>query len=160
MVFFSGHQVLSHSLIQSAESLSLDPYATERLTTDWKETGDSQKVIQALYANAISDGDEYFSSNEKWYAENNELMLKTVRNRFLGYLVGTGTSSEVEKRADEMLKFIGVQNGVSGLDFSETKIDGNILTITIKYKQEFVFNFQGLAAFDRQQSISITLWDV
>ena len=63
-------------------------------------------------------------------------------------------------RADEKLKAMGVKNGLAGLDFSDTKIEGNTLTIIVKYKQEFIFNFQGLAAFDRQQKISITLWDV
>ncbi len=160
MVFFSGHQLLSHSLIQSAESLSLDPYATERLNISWDEMEGGKDLVQAMYADAFSSQDPYFSSNEKWYAENSDLLIPTVRKRFLGYLVGSGTSSEVEKAADEKLKTIGVQNGLSGLDFSETKVEDGVLTITIKYRQEFVFNFQGLAAFDRQQTITITLWDV
>mgnify|MGYP005787188067 CR=1 FL=1 len=160
MVFFSGHQLLSHSLIQSAESLSLDPYATERLNISWDEMEGGKDLVQAMYADAFTSQDPYFSSNEKWYAENSDLLIPTVRKRFLGYLVGSGTSSEVEKAADEKLKTIGVQNGLSGLDFSETKVEDGVLTITIKYRQEFVFNFQGLAAFDRQQTITITLWDV
>lgn len=159
MVFFSGHQLLSHSLIQSAQSLSLDPFATERLETSWEDMEDGSDLIQALYAEALG-GDDYFSSNEKWYEENEELLLETVKNRFLGYLVGTGTASEVESRADDMLKYLRIQDGINGLDFSETKIEEGVLTLSIKYKQEFIFNFQGLAAFDRNQSISITLWDI
>lgn len=159
MVFFSGHQLLSHSLIQSAESLSLDPYATERLNISWDEMEGGEDLVQAMYADAFTSQDPYFSSNEKWYAENSDLLIPTVRSRFLAYFVGSGTSSEMEKAADERLKTIGVQGGLDGLDFSGTKIEGNTLTIVIKYRQEFVFNFQGLAAFDRQQSITITLWD-
>ncbi len=159
MVFFSGHQLLSHSLIQSAESLSLDPYATEQLKISWDEMEGGEDLVQAMYADAFTSQDPYFSSNEKWYAENSDLLIPTVRSRFLAYFVGSGTSSEMEKAADERLKTIGVQGGLDGLDFSGTKIEGNTLTIVIKYKQEFVFNFQGLAAFDRQQSITITLWD-
>lgn len=159
IVFFSGHQLLSHTLIQSAQSLALDPFATERLEISWEEMEDGSNLIEAMYAEALG-GDEYFSSNKKWYSEESDLMLATVKNRFLGYLVGTGTSNEVESKADDMLKYMGVQGGISGLDFSGTKIEDGVLTLEIKYKQEFVFNFQGLAAFDRQQSISITLWDV
>lgn len=159
IVFFSGHQVLSHSLIQSAESLSLDPYATERIETDWANSKDGKSLVQAMYASALTTQNKYFSSNDKWYKSNDDLMIETVRNRFLGYLVGNGKTSEIESAADSKLKELGVQNGLSGLDFSETKIEGNILTVTIKYKQEFIFNFQGLAAFDRQQTISVTLWD-
>lgn len=160
MVFFSGHQLLSHSLIQSAQSLSLDPFATERLNTSWDEMKNGKDLVEALYAQQLTSQDKYFSSNEKWYTDNNDLMLETVRNRFLGYLVGSGSSSDVERKADEKLKTMGIQNGLSGLDFSETKVENGVLTITIKYRQEFIFNFQGLAAFDRQQTISITLWDV
>lgn len=159
MVFFSGHQLLSHSLIQSAQSLSLDPFATERLETSWEDMEDGSDLIQALYAEALG-GDDYFSSNEKWYKENEELLLETAKNRFLGYLVGTGTTSEIESQADDMLKYLRIQNGIDGLDFSGTKIEDGVLTLSIKYKQEFIFNFQGLAAFDRNQSISITLWDI
>ena len=159
MVFFSGHQLLSHSLLQSAESLSLDPYATEQLKISWDEMEGGEDLVQAMYADAFTSQDPYFSSNEKWYAENSDLLIPTVRSRFLAYFVGSGTSSEMEKAADERLKTIGVQGGLDGLDFSGTKIEGNTLTIVIKYRQEFVFNFQGLAAFDRQQSITITLWD-
>ena len=160
IVFFSGHQVMAHTMIQSAESLSLDPFAAERINTEFKNSKNGKDVIQALYSTLFTSNDGYFSSNEKWYANNDDRMIKAVRNRFVGYLAGTGTASEMEKRADDKLKTIGVKNGLAGLDFSETKIEGNILTITVKYKQEFIFNFQGLAAFDREQKISITLWDV
>lgn len=159
IVFFSGHQLLSHSLIQSAQSLSLDPYANERLNARWKETKDGSDLIQAMYASALG-GDEYYSSNEKWYLEKNkDLMQKTVRKRFLGYLVGSDEPNKIEERANDMLKYLRVQGGIDGLDFSQTKIEGDVLTIKIKYKQEFVFNFQGLLAFDREQSIAITMWD-
>ncbi|MBQ8802267.1 MAG: hypothetical protein IJZ53_01340 [Tyzzerella sp.] len=159
MVFFSGHQLLSHSMIQSAQSLSLDPFATERLEISWEDMEGGSDLIEAMYAEALG-GDDYFSSNKKWYDENSDLMLQTVKNRFLGYLVGSGTSSEVESKADDMLKYLRIQGGINGLDFSETKIEDGVLTLTIKYKQEFIFDFQGLAAFDRKQSISITLWDI
>ncbi len=161
IVFFSGHYLLAHTLIQSAQSLSLDPYAIERLEISWEDMESGKDLVKALYSSAFFEYNEYFSSNEKWYTQGNEeLMQETVKNRFLGYLVGDGDVSEVESRANDMLEYMRIQDGISGLDFSETKIENGILTLKIKYTQEFVFNFQGLAAFDRQQTISITLWDV
>ncbi len=160
MVFFSGHQAMSHALIQGSQSLSLDPYASNRLTTSWESTKNGSDLVEAIYAELLSSN-EYFSSNEKWYdtSKGTELMHQTVRNRFLGYLVGSG-EGDVEARADQKLKLIGVVDGVDGLDFSETKIENGVLTITVRYEQEFVFNFQGLASFERKQTVSITLWDV
>jgi hypothetical protein len=160
-MFFSGEMTMSHALIQSAESLSLDPYATERLGENTVESGGD--LVTAIYSSLTTDENSYFSSSEKWYSgENQNLLLDTVKKRYIGYLSGgdDNNSQATEAKADKFLKDIGVQNGLSGLDFSETKIEGNVLTITIKYKQEFIFDFQGLAAFDRQQTISITLWDV
>lgn len=155
IVLFSGEQMIAHSLIQSAESLSLDPYATEKLDLGNMEYGGD--LIQVLYADTFTSQSEYFSSTQKWYAKNNDLMRETVRKRFLGFLAGD--SDDVEGKADEVLKTLRIQNGINGLDFSETKIEDGVLTIKIKYTQEFIYNFQGLAAFDRETSVSVTLWN-
>lgn len=165
MVTFSGEQVIKHTLIQSAESLSLDPYATEKF--EIKSFGDIiesdeeagiKDIILALYGSITGSGNnKYYSSGKKWYSdEKDSLLLDTVKNRFLGYIAGS--ASDVEGKADSILKEIGVQGGISGLDFSETTVDDGTLTVVITYKQEFVFNFQGLAAFDRKLSVSVDMW--
>lgn len=165
MVTFSGEQVIKHTLIQSAESLSLDPYATEKF--EIKSFGDIiegdddpeiKEIILALYGSITGSGNnKYYSSGKKWYSdEKDSLLIDTVKNRFLGYIAGS--ASDVEGKADSILKEAGVQDGINGMDFSETTIDGRTLTIVVKYKQEFVFNFQGLAAFDRKLSVSVDMW--
>ena len=157
MVAFSGEQVVCHALVQSAESLSLDPYATDRVNTDLSKMEKGADLIQTLYAGMFRSN-EYFSSSEKWY-DDEDKMINTVKNRFLGYIAGSsGDNPNIKEIANSKLKTLGVQNGVDGIDFSETKIEDNVLTITLKYKQEYIFNFQGLAAFDRTLSVSVTLW--
>lgn len=165
MVTFSGEQIIKHTLIQSAESLSLDPYATEKFEIKslsdiigGDEEPEIKEIILALYGSITGSGNnKYYSSGKKWYSDEKEsLLIDTVKNRFLGYIAGS--ASDVEAKADNILKEIGVQGGINGLDFGETTVDNGTLTIVITYKQEFVFNFQGLAAFDRRLSISVDMW--
>ncbi len=165
MVIFSGEQIIKHTLIQSAESLSLDPFATEKFEIkslsdiiEGDEDPEIKEIILALYGTVTGSGNnKYYSSGKKWYSDEKETLLtETVRNRFLGYIAGSATN--VEEKADEILKEIGVQGGINGLDFSETTVVEGTLTIVITYKQEFVFNFHGLAAFDRRLSISVDMW--
>lgn len=170
-VMFAGQQAISHALIQSAESLSLDPFATERISVSTFTKLDSTKMedggdlLTTLYADLMTSGDDYFASREKWYDGSNDALMKdTVKKRFIGFLTGgaqdTGgvNASDVESKADDLLDYLRIENGLSGIDFSGTSINEEKLTINIKYKQEFMFNFQGLAAFDREQSITVTLW--
>lgn len=186
IVAFAGQQMMCHSLIQSAESLALDPYSAEKITLFFNTddvggailnmlptsgTGetmiqDSGDLFESIFGKIFaSNSSKYFSSSVKWYDEDSHItnypddMIETVKNRFIGFIAGGGgNDGAIVDRADSRLKELGVKDGLKGLDFSETKIEGDTLTITIKYKQEFIFNFQGVAAFDRKQSVCVNLW--
>ena len=169
MVSFTGEQIIKHTLIQSGESLSLDSYATDKFggvgsfdeMCSAEGDPDIKQIVLALYGQ-ISQGTnekyKYYSSSKKWYDEAGKKDLtQTVKNRFMGYL--SGSSDNVEQKADEILKVIGVVNGINGIDFNESQVDDNgTLTLVISYKQEFVFNFGGLAAFDRKLTMAIDMW--
>ena len=166
IVMFSGEQTMKHSLIQSAESLSLDSYAIEKIERKSFSdviTGDErpgiEDIILSLYG-AISGnkGDaDYFSSGKKWYSEKKDTMLvETVKKRFLGYIAGS--TSDVEEKADDVLKTIRVSGGIDGLDFSGTTVEDGTLTIVLKYKQKFFIDLGGMAEFDRELKISIDMW--
>ncbi len=153
MIMFCGQHLMAHTLIQSAESLSLDPYSTERLGEI--NLTEASSLVNFLYSKIFTDEDKHFSSSEKWYGQTDDNMRTAVKDRFVGFLCGGS-----EDQADTMLDFFGVEDGLDGLDFTNTKIEGNELTVTIKYKQEFIFNFDGLASFDREQCFTVVLWDV
>lgn len=169
MISFTGEQIIKHTLIQSGESLSLDSYATDKFgglgsfDDIFSADGDPniKEIILALY-NEISQGTnekyKYYSSSKKWYSDDKDALLtETVKNRFMAYL--SGSSDNVEQKADEILKEIGVVNGINGIDFTESDVDDNgTLTLVLSYKQEFVFNFGGLAAFDRKLTMAIDMW--
>lgn len=151
IIMFMGQHMMSHSLIQSAESLSLDSYANERLSiNDVQDGGD---LLTALYANLFTSGNEYFSSNEKWYASGSGSAEEVIKKRFIGYL----SNGDVSK-ANDILDNIGIKGGIDSLDFSGCTVDDDVLTITIKYTQEFLFNFQGLASFEREVTVKANMW--
>lgn len=157
MVLFSGQNAINHALIQSAQSLSLDPYSSEKFDFNKIQTGGD--VVQLLYSDLLTNGDTYFSSKEKWYNDSadSSLMFDTIEKRFIAYMVGS-ENGQVKYSVDNILKKYGIQNGIDGIDFSGSKIEGNLLTLKVKYKQEFIFNFQGLASFEREKTVVVNLW--
>lgn len=157
IIMFSGQQVMSHALIQCAESLSLDPYSTQKLNLSELEGGGD--LVTSLYAKVFTEGNDFFSSTEKWYENNDELMMETVKKRFYGFLAGSGSEEEIHQNVNEMLDVLNIEGGINGLDFSETKIENGILMLKVKYKQGFLFDFQGLASFDRKMEIKVKLWN-
>lgn len=146
-----GQRMVAHALLQSAQSLSLDSFATEKdMGYDNLENGN--QLVGALYSGFLSMDKEQFSSRKKWYRPGNANLEKTVENRFYGFLSG-GKKAE----AADTLKTIGI----SDVKFSDSSVDGDgILTINMKYKQDFIYNFQGLLAFDREITVKVKMWGI
>lgn len=153
IIMFLGDQAITHALSQAAQSLSLDSYASSMV--DYSKIENAEDLAQALYSN-LFDSDEYFSSNAKWHEEGGDVLLETVENRFLGYL--SGGRSAPKSYADDLLEYVGVVGGLDGFDFSETNVTDNVLTITVKYQQAFLFDFHGLANIDKEYVISVKMW--
>lgn len=155
IIMFLGQQMMSHALTQSAQSLSLDPYSNSQINGGQiEDTGD---LVSVLYGK-LFEGQEGFYAQDEWYNGENETRLQEViRDRYVAYLVG-GSGEAQRKQADEMLDYVGVVGGLDGVDLSASKIEGDVLTIKVKYKQEFLFDFNGLASFDREMEISTKLW--
>lgn len=169
---FLGRNTIAHAMVQSAESLSLDAFASDKLAGDLGELDEdsSSQLLTALYGEFFTTQDGYFSTSENWKAGTNEEIEEVVKNRFLAYLVGSSpesflglgigvnTGEYIKSNADKMLSFLKIENGVDGLDFSGSTVKDGVLTIKVKYRQKFVFDFNGLAAFDREETLDINLW--
>lgn len=150
-IMFLGEEVVAHSMLQAAESLSLDSYANEKIGYDDVETGGD--LVTLLYGSLMGYNDENFSSHQKWYnGSDKELMTKCVHDRFIGFFGGTAGG------ANELADFLNIENGAEGFDFSETTVDGEELTVKVKYRQSFMYNFNGLAAFNVEKSVKVHMW--
>lgn len=153
MFLFAGEQLVSHALVQSAVSMSLDSYATEKLADSSKVDALIQDLLDAALADDAKDkGETSHSSNKKWY-ENQSTVQKEVESRFVSYL-----ANGKKETANKKLKQFGVVNGIEGISFSECKVENNILTITIKYKQNYLMDAFGLLSYDREKTIKQKMW--
>ena len=153
MFLFAGEQLVSHALIQSAVSLSLDSYATDKLS----DSSEVDLFMQDLFNSALvevaeADGETSHSSSEKWYADQSSVQSE-VESRFISYLAN-GDRETANAKLDQF----GVVNGIDGISFSECKVEDDVLTITIEYKQEYLMDAFGLLSYDRTKTITQKMW--
>lgn len=145
-IFFMGQQMMSNALIQSAKSLSYDPYATQRTESD--DSNFIAELIPTLYDAFNAGGGDYVLSNDWWEEASIE---DVVKERFLLYLSPTDSN--------DLLATFGIKNGIDGLDFSESEYADGVLTIKMKYTQEFVFNMLDLASFDDSMQVKVKMFE-
>lgn len=153
----SARNTISHALIQATTSLSLDSYANESFEhlsiteedglTFWNSIADM--VVDIFRFNA----DPYYASKDKWYKSNSK--TDVVKKRFIAYLVGS--DSDAVNKANKKLKSLGVENGLDGMSFKYTVVDGD-LKVTINYKINSYFNFFGLGSTSVEQSTMAKMW--
>jgi len=143
---------MTHALVQSTKSLSLDSYLTENVesageagTKFWG--GLSDMVLDIVRLN----NNEYFSSQTDWY-KSEDGNPDIAEKRFVGYLTGGDESA-----ADKKLKDMGIVNGLDGVTFT-TKVEGEFLTVTIKYEIQYWFDFFGMGKIPMEQTIKSHLW--
>lgn len=149
-VMMMGEQIMSHALVQSAKSMALDPYASSRVAA-----GAEQKLgemfVDVFSVKGISRN---YASTEKWYdKEAGSDVADLAKKRFVAYL----RSSETD--ADALLDELGVKNGTAVLDFSGTTYSDGILTISVTYTQEYVYNAFDLASFQRNKTAQVRVFE-
>lgn len=151
---YSSQNRMTHALIQSAKSLSLDSYmaenvesAAERGTAFWGGFGDM--VIDFVRL----DNDPYFASSSDWYeaSEMGGADSSVIKKRFMGFLGGN------EEHAKELLDDMKIVGGMDGIQF-ETSMDGENLTIKIKYKMQYWFDFFDMGKIPIEQKITTRMW--
>lgn len=143
---------ITHALLQSSKSLSLDPYLLENIdsvakaNTFWSSFGDM------LLDYSRMSNDEHFSSMGNWYEGPGQASL--VEDRFVGYLTG-GDKGEAEAK----LRGLGVIGGLDGMNF-DMEISSEDMTISVEYKLRFLFDAFGMGEIPVEQKITTRLWGV
>ena len=152
-ILFAAQNSIAHAISETSQSLALDAYAQEKLTQDDKNAiPDSigsflgEKIYQVT-----SDGPP-FASDSKWYNAGGNVEA-AVKQRFIAYY-GNGS----ESAADERLKSMKVVGGLSGLDFSESKVVGEDIQVIVKYDLDYAFNAFGLIEINKEQRAVSHLW--
>ena len=144
-VLFMGQQIMGHTLIQTAKSLALDPYATQRMEG-------SSGNLDDFFTDIIAVGSDGYLSTEAWY-DDPDALEGMVRERYMKYLrEDSGVSAA-------LLEMLGVEGGAGGLDFSGCTLEDGVLTLKLKYKQNYVFDAMGLAPFTREIGAKVKLFE-
>lgn len=145
-VVFEARNAIGHALLTTSDSLSLDALANEAA-----EDESTQEFMLGLLGAVNNDA---FSQTSKWYSGENAEIQETISNRFIAYLAG---GDQVE--ADKILKSLNVVNGISGLDFSESKVLDNNLFLVVRYKLDYEFKVFGLGSIEFEQKCCSKLWN-
>lgn len=130
---FEAQTKVQHTLIQTAQSMSLDGIASYQID-DAKSIFDIANVIGFN----VENKNPQFASDNSWSKDKNQV-AEIAKQRFVAYL-----SSGDEKAADDFLKGCRVTDGLEGLDFSKCNMDsdGNI-NLSVSYTVEYMFDFKG-----------------
>lgn len=153
-VLFMGQQIITHTLIQTAKSLALDPYLTQRIA-------DSGVKLDDLFGDLISLGSEGYYSTQAWYKDPDKLE-DMVEERYMKYLSGAdpAVGGGDATGSKTLLELLGVEGAEGGLDFSGCTVEDGVLTLKLKYKQTYLFDGMGLAPFTREIGVKVKLFGV
>ena len=141
---FSAQNQVMHTLVQTANSLSLDPYWNEKISL---ENTSVSTILQRFERYAIRD--QSFSSAESWH-KNETVSSGVLEDRFYSYFTGDGNKISAYTK----LKKLGV---VENMDLSGTVNNGD-LTLLAKYKMQFWFNPFKTKPLEISQQVKVHLW--
>jgi hypothetical protein len=146
-VMMMGQQIVSHALIQSAKSLAFDPYSSQRATADQEDK------LADMFIDIFSFSHGDYVSTDEWYADSGDDIADLVEERFSAYLKSSYTD------ANYLLEKIGIEGGMSGMDFSESVYENDVLTIKVTYTQNYPFNAGDLTSFQRTLCVQVKLFE-
>lgn len=147
-VVFEARNAIGHSVLATANSLSLDAYGNSKY-------GDADTVAKIFYSIYGTSGvnDSGFVDTQKWYDSGASGLEGAIQTRFLAYLGGGD-----KQRANELLERYHIQNGAEGLDFSGSKVEGGRLYLSVKYTIEYEFQVFNLDVLKMEQKACSKLW--
>lgn len=146
-VMFMGQQIMVHTLIQSAKSMAFDPYSSQRVSVNEEDD------LADMFVDIFSFASGGHMSTEKWYEDDLDNIDDIIEERYIAYLRASRSDAKL------LLDEIGVKDGLEGLDFSGSSLENGILTIRMKYTQEFIFNAAGLTEFERELCVKVRLFE-
>ncbi len=141
---------MTHTLIQTTDSLALDEYIADSYKDNWWKSVSSIVISIARLGNS-----EYFSIEEKiadLVDDDPNQANEIAKKRFVGYLTGGD-----ENAAESKLDALSVVDGLDGITFT-AEVDGEDLTITIEYYIQFPIDAFGAGEIHMKQSFTSKLW--
>lgn len=171
MLFFYGffymtmaRNAIGHALIQTGQSMAMEAYESNIFTGSEYAIGGindgvdnwSQVVNKLMDAigpeKLVVGGKNGFADDSRWYDGTTSALAGVIKTRFANYMAGG------EAAAGTRLTAMGVKDGLSGLDFSESYVKSGDLYIKLTYKIEPWFNWFDLPPIDFTMQTKSKLW--
>lgn len=166
---FMAQSMIGHALTESCQSMALETYGTSKLDDGNMQVKDIPIEIMKLFCSVKSnlsgsevaeEDREAFVSDSRWFdfegAEipDNEKIIAVAEQRFAAYLAGSYSA------ADEMLEVLGVEDGMEGLDFTGTTLDGKDLIISVQYDISLLVRLDmfDFGVFSAGQKVCSRIW--
>lgn len=159
-VVFEARNEMGHAVLATTNSLALDAYDNSTMGG----TDTAGQIIRNVYG-SLTNGNSDFTDYRQWYDSatttdaNGNTMLsasfsEVVKNRFLAYLSGGDAD-----KAETLLARYHIQNGVDGLDFSNSYVSDGKLYISVRYTIEYEFQVFNLDVLKMEQKACSKLWN-
>lgn len=130
-VIFEAQYSVEHALLECSKSMAVESYATSKVVEEKGifSAGDIGSIMASMGVGK-STVNSQFASYTTWYKEE-KTTVAVAKERVKAYLGGDN--------ADQYLKRLRVQDGFSGLDFTGTKVSGDDLIISVKFRCKTLF---------------------
>ncbi|MCQ2534500.1 MAG: hypothetical protein MJ172_08045 [Clostridia bacterium] len=164
-VVYMAQSKVADTALKTVQSLSFETYYINKLhlSGNLTENGSIQSSIGYLvsriftgkdsaHPDSFSYSQQYFSDN-LWWKGSQTSIGEVVKKRFIGYLSGGD-----ENLANKILKGLNIDNGIDGLDFSQSYVEGEELHIVINYTIEYPFDIADLGKRQTTETVCSRLW--
>lgn len=144
---FEARNKMAHVVLSVADSMALDGLINDAEY----EGGVISDLVEMIYSYNVSKSD--FIANNEWVENENQLQT-VIEKRFIAYLA----NGDVEK-ANQILENYGIEDGMAGLDFSNSKVEDGNIYISVVYEMEYEFNTFGKDKVRLEQSACSKIWE-
>jgi len=146
-ILFRVQNIVGHGILNAAKGMSVENYWLGGV--DDTKIGGMVNAIVGLFADTGGMGDVYAS----WGTAGGTVEVAK------GYFIDSITAAGGDAEADSRLKSLGIEGGVSGLDFSGTAVSDGKVTVRVSYKVKLFFPFYPLEEVVMEQYASANLWE-
>ena len=152
VTLFSAQSIIGHALSESCQSLALENYSTSKSDGAWSVSQVPVSLVKLFTTSP--ERNDLFTTDETIAKTDQNTVQDLSKTRFAAFLGGS------EENADAILKALGVQEGLEGMDFSKTGVNGSDLTMSVTYKIALLIRADAfhLGEFTTTQSVCSRLW--
>lgn len=145
---FRAQNVIAHGTLNAAKNMAIENY----WLGGYSDTtiGSTVNAIWDLFADSARNSEDMYSS---WNAAGG--VTDIAKQYFVDSITDTGNRYG---DADERLKSLGLENGMASLDFSETKMTDQDITVKVSYSVKLMFPFFSIGEIKMTQSSTSRLW--